>query len=219
MNFTADILIPTYNRKKFEQLINHNINIQDYPFIKNILIADDGDDDKLIISTKKYNVLYYNVSRMTIGNKRNYLLDKSTSRYACYMDTDDFYNPSYISSSIYNLINSNKSISGTSDMNIYFNNSYYRTNCIYINLLNEATLVIDTLKIKFRFDDVQTSEGAETLKSYIKDIHLTEIDMIMCCVSHDNNTVPKSHFTQDKNKIKDLIGYDEHIKILSNITI
>ena len=80
-------------------------------------------------------------------------------------------------------------------------------------------MVIDTLKLKFKFDDVHTSEGAETLKRYIKDIHLTEIDMIMCCVSHNNNTVPKSHFIQDKNRIKDLTGYDEHIKILSNITI
>jgi len=217
MNNSADILIPTYNRKKFEELINHNIDIQTYPFIQNIIIADDGDDDKLIIDTKKYNVLYYTVPRMTIGSKRNFLLDKSTSRYSIFMDTDDFYNPDYISTSIYNLINSGKAISGSADMNMLSTNSYYRLNCIFINMLNEATLVIDTESVKFRFEEVMTSEGAKSLEKYIKYIHETNIDDIMVCIQHDSNTVSKQHVVDDRYKITDRPGYDEHLKILSNI--
>ena len=34
MDFSVDILIPTYQRKKFEKLISHNISIQTYPLIK-----------------------------------------------------------------------------------------------------------------------------------------------------------------------------------------
>lgn len=219
MNFTADILIPTYNRKKFEELINHNINIQDYPFIKNVIIADDGDDEKLNINSKYLNVLYYKVSRMTIGNKRNFLLDKTLSRYAVFMDTDDFYHQEYISTSIFNLINSNKSISGSSDMNIYSNNSYFKAKCFYIHALNEATIIIDTHKTKFRFDDKQTSEGLDALNNNIKEIVETDINKIMCCVAHQTNTVSKNPFTQSKYKIKDLTGYNEHCKILSSIDI
>lgn len=217
MNFTADILIPTYNRKKFEKLINHNINIQDYPFIKNIIIADDGEDEKLIINTKRYNVLYYNVQRMTIGEKRNFLLDKSRSRFAVFFDTDDFYRPGYISTSIYNLINSNKTISGSSDMIMYSNNNYYRLNCMYTNMLNEATVVIDTLNIKFRFDNIMTSEGSGSLLNFIKEIYQTDIDDIMCCIQHGGNTVSKLNIIQDKYRIEDRVGYEDHLKLLSNI--
>lgn len=219
MNFTVDILIPTYNRKKFEELINHNINIQDYPFIKNIIIADDGDDEKLNINSKQFNVLYYIVPRMTIGTKRNFLLDKTVSRYAVFMDTDDFYNPEYISTSIFNLINSDKSISGSADMNMYAKEAYYRLNCLYIHALNEATIVIDTHKTKFRFDDKQTSEGLSALQNNIKEIVETDINKIMCCISHKSNTVSKESVIQSKYQIADLTGYEEHLKILSSINI
>ena len=219
MNNTCDILVPTYNRKKFEKLINHNINIQTYPFIKNIIIADDGTDDKLLIDTKKYNVLYYKVERMTIGEKRNFLLDKTVSRYACFMDTDDMYNPNYITTSIYNLINSYKSISGSSDMQMLSisNGKYYRSNCMFIHALNEATIVIDTLKTNFRFDDSMTGEGLVSLSKYIKEIYCTDIVDIMCCVSHDSNTVPKNHIVNDKHEIKSPAGYSDHLEIVSGI--
>ena len=45
MDFSVDILIPTYNRKKFEGLISLNINKQTYPLIKNVIIADDSQDN------------------------------------------------------------------------------------------------------------------------------------------------------------------------------
>jgi hypothetical protein len=154
---------------------------------------------------------------MTIGSKRNFLLDKSTSRYSVFMDTDDFYNPDYISTSIYNLINSGKAIAGSADMNMLSNNSYYRLNCIFINMLNEATIVIDTDRIKFRFDEVQTSEGSKSLEKYIKYIYETNIDDIMVCVQHDSNTVSKLHVVDDRYKITARSGYAEHLKILSNI--
>ena len=86
---------------------------------------------------------------MTIGTKRNFLLEKSTSRFAVFMDTDDFYNKEYISESIYNLLDTSKSISGTSAMLMYSNNQYYKLNCLYLHALNEATICIDTFKIKF----------------------------------------------------------------------
>ena len=46
---SVSIVIPTYNRKQFSELINHNINIQTYPLIKEILIADGIKNFKEII--------------------------------------------------------------------------------------------------------------------------------------------------------------------------
>ena len=79
MDFSVDILIPTYNRKKFEKLISHNISIQTYPLIKNVIIADDSNDNLHL--DINYSVLTYKVERMSIGEKRKFLLSKSTSRY------------------------------------------------------------------------------------------------------------------------------------------
>jgi hypothetical protein len=91
------------------------------------------------------------------------------------MDTDDFYNKEYISESIYNLLDTGKSISGTSAMLMYSNNQYYKLNCLYLHALNEATICIDTFKIKFRFNTTMTSEGLEPLKLVIGQIVETNI--------------------------------------------
>ena len=60
MDFSVDILIPTYQRKKFEGLISLNINKQTYPLIKNVIIADDSNDNLHL--DIKYSVLNYNIS-------------------------------------------------------------------------------------------------------------------------------------------------------------
>ena len=102
MDFSVDILIPTYQRKKFEKLISLNISNQTYPLIKNVIIADDSNDNLHL--DINYSVLSYKVERMSIGAKRNFLLSKSTSRYVVFMDTDDMYHPDYISHSIHTLL-------------------------------------------------------------------------------------------------------------------
>ena len=47
---SVSILIPTYNRSKFSSLISFNIQSQSYPLIKEIIIADDG-QNKLTLDT------------------------------------------------------------------------------------------------------------------------------------------------------------------------
>jgi glycosyltransferase involved in cell wall biosynthesis len=217
MEFSCDILIPTFNRKKFETLITHNIKIQTYPLIVNIIIADDGNDEPLYLPLP-YNILYYRVPRMTIGEKRNFLLEKAKSRYIVFMDTDDMYHDDYISESIYNLLDTGKAISGTSAMNMYYNEAFYNLNCIYLHALNEATIVIDTSLVKFRFDARQTSEGLESLKKVIGLIVETDINKIMCCLAHGDNTVDKQIWVHEKYKTQ-LVGYTEHLLILSSINI
>ena len=214
--FDVDILIPTYQRKKFEKLISHNISIQTYPLIKNIIIADDSNDNLNL--DVKYSVLNFKVDRMTIGKKRNFLLSKSKSRYAVFMDTDDFYHPEYISHSIYNLLRTGKSITGSSDMIMYYKENTYKLRCIYLHALNEATLVIDTTQVNLKFTEQNSSEGLEPLKEYIGEIAQSDIEKVMVCLCHEQNTINKQIWLNSKYKIIfDMDVYTQHLNIFNNI--
>ena len=68
---SVSIIIPTYNRKKFERLIEYNINCQDYSNILEVVIADDGDADQNLELKIKYPIKYIKCARMKIGEKRN----------------------------------------------------------------------------------------------------------------------------------------------------
>lgn len=217
----CSIIIPTYNRKKFSDLINLNIKLQDYPFIKEIVIGDDGEDTERLVLDVPYTVLYYKVPRMSIGEKRNFLMSKATGDYIANFDTDDFYNPSYISTSIFNLIKSGKRISGSSDMVMLHNSQTYKQRCLYLDMLNEATLVFtrayaDTHK----FSNSMSNEGKSFLNNSLGDIYETKIEDIMVCVAHTNNTVDKTPWLTDQYKETiSLTVYSQHLKILSNINV
>lgn len=216
MFFDVDILIPTYKRKKFEKLISHNISIQTYPLINNIIIADDSNDNLNL--DVKYSVLNYKVERMTIGKKRNFLLSQSKSRYAVFMDTDDFYHPEYISHSIYTLLRNGKSITGSSDMLMYYKPFTYKLRCVYLHALNEATLVIDTSQINLKFTEQNSSEALEPLKKYIGEIVQSHIDKVMICLCHEENTINKKIWLEEKYKNQiDMADYIQHLNILNSI--
>ena len=121
---SVSILIPTYNRKRFEKLIEHNINIQRYYNIKEIIILDDSDiDDPLCIKTK-YPIRYYRCNRCSIGDKRNALIQLATGKYLANIDTDDMYDKDYIAHSIFEMETNDKAISGSADMNVYCDGTF-----------------------------------------------------------------------------------------------
>ena len=213
----VSIIIPTFNRTKFSDLISLNIKQQDYPFIKEIIIADDGDDNERLVLDVPYTVLYYKVPRCSIGEKRNFLTSKATGDYICNMDTDDFYNPSYISTSIFNLIKSGKKVSGSSDMLLLHDGKTYKQRCIYLDLLNEATLVFTKeYATTHKFSNAMSSEGKGFLTGSLADIYETPIEDIMICLAHKNNTVNKLPWTDEKYLTNiDMTKYKDHIKILS----
>ena len=57
---SVSIIIPIFNRKKFEKMIEYNIINQDYPFIKEIIIGDDSDIDKNLYLDIPYTIKYLN---------------------------------------------------------------------------------------------------------------------------------------------------------------
>tara|TARA_R110000868_G_scaffold167194_1_gene401480 strand:+ start:3010 stop:3657 length:648 start_codon:yes stop_codon:yes gene_type:complete len=214
---SVSILIPTFNRKKFSNIISLNIISQTYPLIKEIIIADDGDEKERLNITCKYSILYYVVPRMSIGEKRNLLKNKASSEYIVHMDTDDFYNPDYISNSIYNLISNNKALSGSSNMIMYANNKTYKQQCIYLNLLNEATLCYTKEYSNFNnFASQNSSEGIIFCKC--EHIVETEIEDIMICLCHSENTVNKNAWlVPDYEKPINMNIYKNHLNLLSNL--
>jgi len=217
------IVIPTYNRKKFENLISYNINTQNYPFIKEVIIADDGLPDQALDLKIKYNISYHTIPRCTIGTKRNYLNSMCTTQYIVCMDTDDFYSKNYISNSIYSLIKSGRNIAGSAEMIMYqiSTGEYFYQRCLYLDMLNEATLVY-TKKYAdtHTFTNASSGEGISFLRGNTHEIIETDIRDVMCCITHAGNTVNKSAWlTSTYSMSIPPTCYDVHLNILSNINI
>jgi glycosyltransferase involved in cell wall biosynthesis len=222
---SVSIIIPTYNRKAFEPLIEHNINIQDYYNILEIIILDDGDDQPLAIKTK-YPIHYVRVGRCSIGTKRNLGCQLAKGDYIAMMDTDDMYSPEYISYSIFEMETNDKSIAGSADMNVYDGKDFYKQRCMFIHMLNEATLVFKNHSLLPLIQDRQnlfahsnSNEAVPFLTDHIGDIIETNIDRLMCCVSHDTNTISKKQWLTDQFKSSVLSQYMSHRKILSTINV
>ena len=217
----VSILIPTFNRRRFSELITHNILNQTYPFVKEVIVADDGYDDERLNLKLPCSVLYYKVPRMSIGDKRNFLISKATGDYLAHFDTDDFYHREYLSSSIFNLIKSGKGLSGSSDMLMLdtANNNTYKQRCINMDMINEATMIYTKeYAKKNKFSSKMSSEGI--LFCDIKDLVETPIENIMICLAHQNNTVNKKQWINDKYKSAvNLTLYKRHLEILSSTNI
>jgi hypothetical protein len=121
------------------------------------------------------------------------------------MDTDDLYKPEYISKSIFNLLYYGKDISGSSDMVIYDikNHKTYLQRCIYSHLFNEATLVgLRSFFGYHKFKDSSNGEANEIFKYETHNIYHTDINNIMVCVAHSNNTVDKSIWFKENYEVK-----------------
>jgi len=214
---SVTICIPTYNRKKFEKLIEHNINTQTYYNIREILILDDSDIDEPLCIKTKYPIRYYRVPRCSIGDKRNALVQLTNTEYVAFMDTDDFYSD-YIAYSIFEMETNHKSIAGSADMIVYSEGSFYKQRCLFLHMLNEATLVFKK-SVNPVFASSNNNEAVPFLSLNLKNIIETNIDRVMSCVSHNSNTISKSQWIQDKLKIEHLSQYKEHQKILCGLNI
>jgi len=138
---------------------------------------------------------------MTIGAKRNFLARHSKGDFIACMDTDDFYQPTFISKSIFNLIRSGKSVSGSADMIMEHEDKRYMCRCMYLDMLNEATLVFRRT-FPGQFAETSAGEGQTFLRGHLKEIIKTDIESLMICHVHSGNTVDKTPWLQEKYLIK-----------------
>jgi len=215
---SCSIIVPTFNRKKFEKLIQYNIECQTYPNIIEVIIGDDGDDEMLQLDIP-YPIQYIKCPRMTIGEKRNLLASKCKGTYIAHMDTDDVYFPSYIQHSIGILEKENKNAIGTSDMIFIYpdGKTGYMRNPL-LSMANEATLVYKkTFWEEKQFSHQQSSEAIHFLKGRHWQIAHSDIYKVMICICHSSNTVDKNIWK--KSPAADLPPYDKHKEILDTIEL
>jgi glycosyltransferase involved in cell wall biosynthesis len=216
---SVSIVIPTYNRKIFETLLEHNINSQTYYNIKEIIILDDSDKDRPLCIRTLIPIRYYTVPRCTIGMKRNMGVKLAHGEYIAFMDDDDFYHPDYIAHSIFEMEYNNKSIAGSADMYMYNKeHKWFKQRCFFIHYLNEATMVFKK-SAWTGFGDTNSNEAVPFLEKNIGNIIETKIENLMCCVAHDNNTISKRAWFSDIYKAEPLPQYSKHIEILSSLNI
>jgi len=198
---SCTIIIPTYNRKKFERLIENNINTQTYKNIIEVIIADDGDECERLDIKIPYKIKYIKCPRITIGNKRNLLVENATGEYIAHFDTDDIYFPTYIEHSIDLMKQKNKNAVGTSDMYFLFKDGH--TGAMrnpLLSMANEATLVYKkSFWEKGKFSPNNTSEGIQFLKGRHWEVGHTDITKVMVCLCHSENTVNKDIWRQPNN--------------------
>jgi glycosyltransferase involved in cell wall biosynthesis len=217
MDYQVTIIVPTYNRNAFSKLLVHNINCQTYKAIKEVIVADDG-EEALDMTGCKYPVKYFKMNRISLGVKRNFLKDCVKSGYVACFDTDDFYHPNHIENAMTQLAMSGKSVAGSADMLIYNREKgCFRQCCMWIDFLNEATLVFKS-SYKSRFGSSGSSEGVAFLKEYTGEIIELKIDDVMVCVAHTTNTVAKEKWLDEKyaTSFQILDPYRDHLELLSN---
>ena len=220
MDYQVTIIVPTYNRNAFSKLLVHNINCQTYKAIKEVIVADDG-EEALDMTGCKYPVKYFKMNRISLGVKRNFLKDCVKSGYVACFDTDDFYHPNHIENAMTQLAMSGKSVAGSADMLIYNREKgCFRQCCMWIDFLNEATLVFKS-SFKSRFSSGGSSEGVAFLKEYTGEIIELKIDDVMVCVAHTNNTVAKEKWLDEKyaTSFQILDPYRDHLELLSHIIL
>jgi glycosyltransferase involved in cell wall biosynthesis len=221
MASSVSIVIPYYNRKKFEKLIEYNINCQTYPNIKEVIIADDSDlSDQELKLNIPYNLAYHRVKRMTIGEKRNYLKEVATGEIIAHMDSDDIYFPDYIQNCVDTMILNDCEITGSSDM-LFINPVTKwtgRQSCLWNASLNEATMVYTKNYAKTRSYQKRSHSENESFTADHWLITQTPIDDIMVCVNHQN-TVDKSVWEKDqfKSALPKKFWKTQHYRILNKI--
>jgi len=93
----VSIITPTYNRAHYINVLYEFVLSQTYPNVEWI-IYDDSDQVNTFLQQKtSSNIKYIHVSdRMSVGQKRNALIEKASGEFIVQFDDDDFYAPEYI---------------------------------------------------------------------------------------------------------------------------
>lgn len=108
---SVSIVVPTYGRPEFFELIMRNWERIDYPREKlELIICDDSPKAKKPQITDKQ-IRYYTLpKKVSIGEKRNLLCNAAKNEYIVHMDDDDWYPPETVACRIRILLEYQKKI-------------------------------------------------------------------------------------------------------------
>ena len=214
-NKKVSILICFYERPSFLPLIIHNIKsqtfVQNYADQTELLIADDSSPDySLDIQTLKKelehtltDINYIRLDKkLTIGQKRNLLCKTAKHSALIFMDDDDYYFPSYIEYSLFELYKRRKALVGSNAMLFcYVNHGFKKLSisCASPRQIHEATMCM--LKSHFDmtggFNEYGNGEGSRLIDGHENKVNAKlDISKLMVCICHTKNTCNKEMFLQ-----------------------
>lgn len=241
MDEPISILTPTYDRKKFLDLMICNLEHFEYDKkMMDWIILDtwsfNGDVapplmDKIELEKVRKKLAPISISytyipkAMTIGQKRNWLSKKAKTKYMISMDSDDIYVPEYLRYSVGKLINHKKECCGSAQMLFMYPYKDYLTTliiCPAMRQIHEATLCYTKKHFKRMggFSTTGFGEGGKMVDGCNESFFIkTEVASCMICICHTENSVKKDQFCTEKNKvIIDLNdGLQMHMKILKDM--
>ena len=210
---SVSILIPCYKRRNFIPLIISNIVSQDYPKEKlELVILQDGEEDLFIDDIRKqlfeqsigikFRYIYEKNIRRTIGEKRNKLVKLASHTICAMMDSDDIYMSSYIRYSVNGLKQYKAGISSSACMTFVYPKYDFRMTaikCGYKYQCHEACAVFTKKYWKKMggFNKTSAGEGVGMFSYNDREIINLDINQLMICIAHSENTIDKEQFSND----------------------
>jgi len=217
------LLTPIFNRHKFLNLMICNLSCFDYPRelitweILDSRSKDNKKGKKLFENDKQIKFLqedlgikikYIYVDKsMSIGEKRNYLSKNADNKIMINLDSDDIYFPTYLKYSVMNLKEKKVGLTGSNQM-LFFdvkNDKYYAISCDALRQIHEASMCYTKKHWRAMggYEISSQGEGASMIDNMNeKNITNLKIDNLMICVCHNENTIDKEKFLEDKTEIK-----------------
>jgi hypothetical protein len=213
------ILTPIYNRTRWLPLMIANVCSFDY--VKKdltwfILDSKDGDEEiKLFNSPEEIQLIKDTIApikliyeyiprKMTIAEKRNYLVKNSPTNWWANMDSDDLYMESYLQYSIDKMKAEKKELCGSKQMLFVYPHHDYQISAIECpanRQAHEATMIGTKKYVRsmsgFSRNDTK-GEGASLIDGNEMNVCMTQCMYQMICVCHNRNTCCKDQFLEKK---------------------
>ena len=149
---------------------------------------------------------HYHKNKKTIGAKRNDLTKMASYKIIACMDSDDIYLPDYLLYSISVMNKEKASCVGSNQMLFIYplhNFSTHAIRCEAKRQIHEASMIYTKKHHRSMggFKNNSQGEGSKMADFNEKNVALTDIDKIMICIVHPDNTINKDMFMKDDNKI------------------
>ena len=222
------VCMPIYNRNRFLPLIISNLLSMDYPLENIELVMDDDGTEPFINDNntmaefkeiiKPIQFSYYkNRKKRTIGEKRNNLCKLSKNKIIAFMDSDDIYMSDYLSHSMDTMKKTKKTLVGSNQMLFIYPLIDWKMTgiqCGEKRMIHEATMVFTKQHWKScgGFKKNSMGEGIGMVDGMnLHRVGLTDIQHIMICVCHQDNTIPKERFRDNIDIGNQLTEYDVHL--------
>lgn len=233
MSERISILVPTFNRRKFVLLFQRNLITQDYPHeLLTVIIDDDSDAGEQFIkdeemesfreSIKPIKLKYLKSDKKkSIGEKRHNLIKNCNDDIFCFLDDDDLYYETYISSSytkLKSVMKRGRGCVGCDKMLFCMTDLDYSVHAIDCGnnkiMIHEATIMATKkwYKSSCGFEKSSRGEGKQLFYGMDKTVGITDIKDIMLCLQHSGNTVDKLQFAKEDNKLN--IEISDELKII-----